>query len=254
MPLLIDEHQYDMQWRDVSFTRPWQLHRLGNPNLSAGRLHYVILDVGVRRPDQPWNWPPWIILSPADLLALTDILRHAETQLWRADKELQHCFHKIAHCVAHYQDGNFDSYLMIYINEMLRILLDQLGGLKPSLNRELSGRRHTVELFARDIDQNPDSMREAWTLDAMAERCGLGRSSFCRYFKDLTNMTPLNYLVRCRVDQAAKMLAAHPELSITDVAFGVGFNSSQYFANVFRHFKKCSPREWRQRTPVTASH
>ena len=68
---------------DLTVTRPWQLHRVGNPQVTAGRLHWLILDVEVRRPHQSWKWPSWLVLSKADLKELTDILRHNEQPVWR---------------------------------------------------------------------------------------------------------------------------------------------------------------------------
>jgi AraC-like DNA-binding protein len=50
--------------------------------------------------------------------------------------------------------------------------------------------------------------------------------------------------------KAAQQLSAQPGLSITDVAFANGFNSSQYFATCFRRHYKISPSEFvSQRNP-----
>jgi len=54
-------------------------------------------------------------------------------------------------------------------------------------------------------------------------------------------MTPLQYLTHCRVELAARMLVEQPQASVTDVAFACGFNSSQYFATVFRRLRGCAP-------------
>jgi AraC family L-rhamnose operon regulatory protein RhaS len=80
----------------------------------------------------------------------------------------------------------------------------------------------------------------------MAENCGLGRSRFAAYCRQIINVSPMEYLTRCRVDAAAVLLANEPDKSITDIAFACGFQSSQYFATVFRQRQKCSPRDWRE--------
>jgi AraC family L-rhamnose operon regulatory protein RhaS len=51
----------------------------------------------------------------------------------------------------------------------------------------------------------------------------------------------MEYLNQCRLDHAARQLREKPELSVTDVAFANGFNSSQYFATCFRRRFKLSP-------------
>jgi len=81
----------------------------------------------------------------------------------------------------------------------------------------------------------------------MAAQCGLSRTQFSAYCKELTGLTPMQYLMRCRVEQAARMLTLHPELSITEIALACGFNSSQYFATVFRTYQGCTPSAYAAR-------
>ena len=60
-----------------SFTipRPWQKHRVGDPDVTASRLFWLILDVGVRRPNQAWRWPGWMLLDSALLRQARAIMR-----------------------------------------------------------------------------------------------------------------------------------------------------------------------------------
>jgi AraC family L-rhamnose operon regulatory protein RhaS len=78
------------------------------------------------------------------------------------------------------------------------------------------------------------SAAENWTLDVMAEECGLSRTRFADYCKLLTNMSPVQYLQHLRLEQAAAMLRLPHRGSVTDIAFSCGFNSSQYFSSAFR--------------------
>ena len=59
----VDATRCQLHPNDLTITRPWQPHRVGNPAVSAGRLHWLILDLGVRRPHQTWQWPKWLILT-----------------------------------------------------------------------------------------------------------------------------------------------------------------------------------------------
>ena len=245
MPFLVEDQPHLLQSNDLTITRPWQVHRLGDPFVASSRLHWVIFDVGVRRPNQTWQWPEWVHLARRDLAEITDALRHMEAPVLSANRDIRRCFRRIARLVEHHRRGSHTSHLAVYLNELLLLLLELLRGSRPSLDRRLSGRRHTVDLFVRDLARNPESLREQWTVAAMAEQCGLSASTFKRYCRDLTNMTPMNYLTRCRVEAAAQRLLDDPAVSVTDVAFQVGFNSSQYFATVFRRHMHCSPRSFR---------
>ena len=63
--------QFVLQPGDLTITRPWQPHRVGTPVVGVGRLHFLILDVGVRQPHPEWTWPSWLILAKDDLRDLT---------------------------------------------------------------------------------------------------------------------------------------------------------------------------------------
>jgi hypothetical protein len=50
MAFAVDRIDYNLSRGNLTVTRPWQLHRVGNPNGTACRLHWIILDRGIRRP------------------------------------------------------------------------------------------------------------------------------------------------------------------------------------------------------------
>jgi AraC family L-rhamnose operon regulatory protein RhaS len=55
----------------------------------------------------------------------------------------------------------------------------------------------------------------------------------------------MKHLARCRVEAAKELLRTQADLSVTEIAFKSGFESTQYFATVFRHYAGCTPREFR---------
>lgn len=74
-----------------------------------------------------------------------------------------------------------------------------------------------------------------WTLPELAASCKLGRSRFSTLFVKLTGDTPVRFLNRLRVQLACRMLR-ETRLPITHIALDCGFESSQYFARVFKQF------------------
>ena len=73
---------------------------------------------------------------------------------------------------------------------------------------------------------------EDFSIDQLAEQMNMSRSSFYRKIKALTDMTPVDYLKMCRLEQAATLL--RQGIRITEVAGRVGFTSSSYFAKCFK--------------------
>jgi AraC family 4-hydroxyphenylacetate 3-monooxygenase operon regulatory protein len=241
----VDEKEYTLQPDVLTLTRPWQKHRLGNPNVGLGKLHWLILDVGVRRPNQAWSWPKWIVLNQKDLDELADIIRQTEQPVWKASTEIRHCFVSVASAVEQDRRGSSASVIAVRINELLLLLLELLRRRKPALNQELTTSRATVQMFLDDLASHPEHLALEWNVQEMAESCGLGVTQFVHIVRQLTNMTPGAFLNQKRLDLAAKLLKTEHSVTVTEIALRCGYSSSQYFSNVFRRRYGCTPTEYR---------
>lgn len=245
LPFAVGAERHALRAGDLTITRPWQPHRVGEPNVPPSRLHWLILDLGVRRPNQPWKWPSWIVLTKSDLDELTILLRHNEQPVWPASADVRHCFERIAQAIETDRDGSSISRLAALLNELFVAVLEMLRRSDIELDPSLSSTCRTVKLFLEDMRGNPQHLTRAWTLKKMAEQCGLAETRFRHYCRQLTNMTPTQFIEHCRIETASAMLTEHPVRSITEIALACGFGSSQYFATVFRRHLKCSPKDFR---------
>jgi AraC-like DNA-binding protein len=244
MAFTVDKRRFDLVPGSLTITRPWQLHKLGDPNIGPGRLHWFIVDVGVRRPNQEWRWPDWLVLTRDDMAELTRKLRHNETPVWKSTPETAQTFQKIAQCILDWNQPHSVSRMITGLNQLFVAILDALTAQQLEENPDLTSRRRTVELFLKDLAENPVSSRELWSLEQMAKQCGMGITAFSKYARELVNVGPMEYLNQCRLDHAARQLRENPTQSVTDIAFGNGFNSSQYFATCFRRRFKLSPSQF----------
>ncbi|MCX7826056.1 MAG: helix-turn-helix transcriptional regulator, partial [Verrucomicrobiae bacterium] len=240
----VDRKSWRLESGHLTITRPWQEHRVGNPHVQASRLHWLILDVGVRRPNQPWRWPSWLVLSPSDLRRLTEMLRHNEQPVWAANAQLGRCFEQLAPLVAAPDPRASQTWLQLRLNELFVALYEMLRSKRVTLDARLTSTRRTVEMFLASL---PRHLGRPWTLDEMARECGLARTRFAHYCQRITNLTPAQYLMRCRLEEAARLLRGKQPASVTDAAYACGFSSSQYFATVFRRRFGCRPSDYRAR-------
>jgi AraC-like DNA-binding protein len=227
---------------ELTITRPWQRHRVGDPNVPACHYSWIILDVRMRRPNQPWQWPKWLLFPKSGLERLTETLRQNEDPVWHGDRRIGDCFSRLDEIVARGMGETNLTRLKIVINELVVLLAELLESSNPHLDASLPSSERTVCLFLENLVHRID---EPWTLDSMAAACGLGRTHFSTYCKKLCNAAPVDYLTRIRVETAARFLAIHPGLSVTEIAFRCGFQSSQYFANVFRKVHDQCPSAYR---------
>jgi AraC family transcriptional regulator len=85
---------------------------------------------------------------------------------------------------------------------------------------------------------------EPHSVAALAAQARMSRFAFGRKFRAETGQSPYQYLLRQRVEAAAALLRRR-ELSVTEVAFLVGFTDLSRFARAFRRRFGQSPAAWR---------
>jgi len=244
LKFFLGDEKYDLAPNHLTITRPWISHKIGHPNVELSKLHWLILDVGVRHPHQEWVWPNWVILNPKDLEKLTLYFRQNEQPVWKVNHELKDCFVRIGKVIKEGGEKDYESKLRVLINTLLIALLEHFQQGKIVLDEELMESRRTVKLFLKSLEDHFD---EPWTLADMAAWCKLGTTRFTKYCVEISNCTPMEYIHRIRLGKAAQLLQTHPGLSATDIAYQCGFSSAQYFSTVFKkHFKK-TPQVFRMK-------
>ena len=242
MPYAQQNKEMELLPNFLTITRPWEAHKVGSPSIGMGKFYWVILDLDVRRPHQNWVWPDWIMLAPKDLEKLTIILRQNEKIIWKTDKRIRDCFHRIGKAVDTDVEGSNSSKIRLLINYLLILLLDLLVEEEVELNEQLTDSSRSVRLFLSELDNN---IAEAWTIEDMAKSAGVGLTRFTHHCKQLTNLTPMRYLMMKRIELSKKILIKKEFLTVSEVAFACGFSTSQYFSTVFKKQEKCTPIEFR---------
>ena len=96
------------------------------------------------------------------------------------------------------------------------------------------------------IDYMRDHLNKPFSVGKLVNHIGYGRSRLFELFRANTGMTPNDYLRRLRVE-AARGLLTDTSRPVTEIAFEVGFNSSQYFSTVFLQYTGLTPTGFRSR-------
>ena len=87
-----------------------------------------------------------------------------------------------------------------------------------------------------------------WSVADLIEIAHMSRSHFMRVFRRATGQTPIEYLVRLRLQKSMELLRQSDQ-SITAIAMDVGFNDSNYFSRQFRSANGMSPSHYRDAQP-----
>ncbi len=90
-----------------------------------------------------------------------------------------------------------------------------------------------------------DNFAESITLEQCARIAYMSPSHYSRLFHKLTSLSFKEYLNRIRVKKACELLREE-DVSITDLAMNIGFNSSSYFSQVFKAVTGMSPITYRK--------
>ncbi|PXY41341.1 AraC family transcriptional regulator [Flavobacterium cheongpyeongense] len=90
-----------------------------------------------------------------------------------------------------------------------------------------------------------DHFQEPISVDEVANLVSMTTSSFCRYFKKISNKTFTEFVNEYRLVHASKLLAEKP-ISINEVCYESGFNNFSHFSKSFKQYTGKSASEYRQ--------
>ncbi|MBU2970762.1 AraC family transcriptional regulator [Pseudoalteromonas sp. C2R02] len=116
---------------------------------------------------------------------------------------------------------------LIFI-EMIRQQI-QSGALDKGLLSALFDARLGKALNA--IHQSPESH---WTLERLAEKAIMSRSTFADLFSKTVGITPMKYLTKWRMNQARHMLKT-TQLSVSQISERSGYDSEAAFRKAYRN-------------------
>ena len=82
-----------------------------------------------------------------------------------------------------------------------------------------------------------------WTLQELAERAGMSRSTFALRFKATVGDSPLEYLTRWRMLLAGDRLVNSGD-PVSTIALSLGYESESAFSTAFKRVMGSSPRQY----------
>lgn len=168
--------------------------------------------------------PPFIRLRLADVEGLEPALAllFAETDRVRCGQRLL-----------------ADRLFEVVLIQLLRWLLDhpEEAGIQPGLITGLSEPRIARALVA--VHETPGG---GWTLERLAERAGMSRTSFATVFKQVVGQTPADYVTSCRI--ALAQMGLRDGRSIKLLADQLGYANPPALSRAFAAKVGLSPREW----------
>ncbi len=88
-----------------------------------------------------------------------------------------------------------------------------------------------------------DEPQHRWTIQELAERVGMSRSTFALRFKQMVGVSPIEYLTRWRMFVAGDRLTSSGD-TISTISLALGYESESAFSTAFKRVMGCSPRQY----------
>lgn len=101
------------------------------------------------------------------------------------------------------------------------------------------------------IDYIENNLTENITLKQLSSISNLSQTTFINHFHRDIGFTPKEYISRKKIERAQELLSIK-ENTITDVASELCFETTQYFATVFKKYTSYTPTEWRNTNKPSA--
>src|SRR5699024_1197136 len=127
---------------------------------------------------------------------------------------------------------------------LIQLLRKEEFSIRNSLNKKNHKEIQVVKNFMKV------NYHKNITLDDLVELVHINKFYLIRIFKQEVGMSPIDYLIHIRIDEAQKMLR-NTNIAIADIAHLVGFQSPSHFSKTFRELSNMTPSQYRRQGNIT---
>lgn len=130
--------------------------------------------------------------------------------------------------------------------QLMRMVYEIWDGLYQNLMMDQMTDENNKQLFIMKqmVTFIRKNYRNKITLSQICEAGHVGRTKCNEMFAAYYNLSPIEYLRNYRIEKGAYLLEIS-DMSITEIAYEVGFNDASYFSKVFGQLIGCSPQNYR---------
>lgn len=224
-----EDNVFHVSGGDIFIAYPHEVHGTGHAPIEKGVSYWIVL----KRP-QPGK--DYLGLNEQDAYNLFDRLLKLPNRLFKGDSECEDILQRIIHI--YFQDKDNLSTMKLK-NLLVYFFLHVI-----SIGEKTSDRMYS-ECITNTISYINRHIFDILDLEFLADQCNLSLSRFKHLFKKETGIPPSEYITRRKIEKAQELLEKQ-ELSITDIAYNLGFSSPTYFSKVFRKYKSYSPTSYKK--------
>lgn len=224
----VDGNDYYLKGGDVLITMPGEKHGTRSHSEEKGKLTWLIFGLP-KRDEQLLN-----LTHLESKYLINQLLSFKSKRVFKGNNNIAITLKNIFK-----MNAETDEILKrIRITNLLNLFLIQIID---------CGKRGNVHIISLEIESSVryinNNIREDLNLGKLANLANLSLSHYKYKFKKEMGFSPIDFILRQKIEEAKKLLAASN--TIADVAYGLMFSSPSYFATVFKRYTGKTPTSYR---------
>lgn len=218
---------------DITIANPYEAHSSLSISENGGRYRLIIVDLD------------FLTAANRDSIDLRRILISEEKRFYNhiRDERLGAILRRIGeemNAKAEY----YKTVVQSLANEFFALLLrEYTRQSSASVNTSASMKR--MKIIAPALSYIHLHYAKRFSVEELAGACSISKYHFCRLFKEIIGLTPVQYITRYRIDVAEIMLKMGTG-SITEIAWQCGFEDESYFYRCYKKLKGIAPGKSRK--------
>ncbi|MEP6710775.1 MAG: AraC family transcriptional regulator [Ferruginibacter sp.] len=145
-------------------------------------------------------------------------------------------------------EKNINQVEELYFSLFEQLIFKQKSNLTEIRNVQAIKHSTQMELYKR-LHRAKDFIDSCYTedisLDDLAKMCWLNKSYFLRQFKKYFAITPGQYIILKRMQEAKQLLERKSKVSIVEICHQVGYSDLSSFSRLFKNYYRHSPEKYR---------
>ena len=105
--------------------------------------------------------------------------------------------------------------------------------------------KERIDRYKRIVSYMEEHFAEKVSLEQLAGEAQCNPQYLCHFFKEIAGVSPIQYLINYRIEQARELLADTTK-TVLEVSLDCGFENVSYFIRQFKKATGVTPREFRR--------
>lgn len=229
----------------VFFTLPWQAHGSLFLREPKNRIYFILFELAepYPTPSTSIRFPQKFGFSLKEEKMLSRLFCGTTRHAWSLSATAQQIFADLIRLLDSPTPLNTSTSLAL-----LRCLILEVALSIENQSQPLVKDSSTVTRVRQFLQHLNGRIEEDWTLEQMAQECGVKRTQFAKLCQLVSGYPPMTYLSRLRFEKACELLRETTR-SITDITYTCGYGSTQYLAASFKKVARMSPSDYRKLSP-----